>query len=303
MTTENPIYLILSKSENHLEINDNHTTTSALGHEIHISRFILLALLDQKKIDVLNSTIVTINEDRFFLYNKIFKNVITWSDYHNNHNNHNTNVIDLTSYILNCCYKTRNDEINEINEINRRLDFNLESFERTDQMNNYINDFNFYKLDDSDSTYLDIIKNKFIVIHLRYNIGISNKDYLLKIVGKIGNNTKIVVFGVERLDGIQLNNVLFINSLQVYASFLHHENCELLITQWSGGGQLSQYCSNGKIMYYFDHYPSLNYEIHYDKYQQIANSKNNILSYWDFKCSTDCKRSYYKTLDFMLENL
>ena len=35
------IYIIVSKSCNNLESTDKHTVYSALGHELHISRYIL----------------------------------------------------------------------------------------------------------------------------------------------------------------------------------------------------------------------------------------------------------------------
>ncbi|AYV80245.1 MAG: hypothetical protein Gaeavirus20_10, partial [Gaeavirus sp.] len=89
----------------------------------------------------------------------------------------------------------------------------------------------------------------------------------------------------------------------LYASFLSNTNCKLLISEWSGGGQLSQYCFNGKTLYYFDNYASHDYEIHYLQYQFHANLLNNIFNCWDFKSTTNCDREYCKTFDNMLERI
>jgi len=289
------IYIIVSKSDNDLDINNKHMISSALGHEIHMTRFILFDLLEKNIID-LNSTIVNISEDRFFLYNKLFKNMITYDNYHNNHKNkENIVTIDLTKSM-----HLSNDAIVEV------IDYNLNLFERTDKFINYINDIDFYDLINH-SCYSDIINEKFIVIHWRTNIIGLSKDKiesLLRIINKLKENfdLKIVIFSVENIN-INLENVYVINNLQLYASFLNNKNCDLFISEWSGGGQLSQYCCNSKIIYFFDDYPSLDYEMHYENYQNYANLKNNIFNYWDFKTTTNCERFYYKTLDIMLENM
>ena len=289
------IYIIVSKSDNDLDIKNKHTSSSALGHEIHMSRFILFDLLQKNIIDI-NSIIVNISEDRFFLYNKLFKNMITYDNYHNNHKNkENIATIDLTKSM-----HLSNDAIVEV------IDYNLNLFERTEKFINYVNDINFNDLTNH-SCYSDIINEKFIVIHWRTNIiELSNdkKNSLLRIIKKLKENfdLKIVIFSVENIN-INLDNVYFINNLQIYASFLNHKNCDLFISEWSGGGQLSQYCCNSKIIYFFDDYPSCDYELHYENYQNHANQKKNIFTCWDFKTTTNCERFYYKTLDIMIENI
>ena len=76
----------------------------------------------------------------------------------------------------------------------------------------------------------------------------------------------------------------------------------MVISEWSGGGQLSQYCNNNNIVYYFDNYPSNDYEILYEKYQIEAEQNNNIFHCWDFKTMTSCVRKYSKTLNAFLIN-
>ena len=222
--------------------------------------------------------------------------MITYENYHNNHKNkENIVTIDLTKSM-----HLSNDAIVEV------IDYNLNSFEKTQKFINYINDIDFYDLINH-SCYSDIINEKFIVIHWRTNIIGLSKDKiesLLRIINKLKEkfDLKIVIFSVENIN-INLENVYFINNLQIYASFLNHKNCDLFISEWSGGGQLSQYCYNSKIIYFFDDYPSHDYEMHYKNYQQCADLNNNIFECWDFKTTTNCERFYYKTLDIMLENM
>jgi hypothetical protein len=291
------IYIIVSKKCNVY----GHGFVSALGHEIHLTRFILFDLL-QKNLINSNCTIVTLYEDRFFLYDNTFKNLLTWEDFDKNLNNLNNHIIDLTYYSV---VSTQEEIIPEFINLN----YNLKLFEKTDTFTEYINNIHFYELNNN-LDYSNIIKEKFIVIHWRTNITrltIDKKENLLKIRKIIDKLKKeydlnIVIFSVEKLD-IDLENVFIINNLQIYASFLNHENCDLFISEWSGGGQLSQYCCNCKIIYYFDNYESHDYEIHYENYQNAANQINNIFGGWDFKSTTKCNRFYYKSLDIMLENL
>jgi len=291
---KNQIYIIVSKKCTIY----GHGFVNPLGHEIHLTRFILFDLLQKNMIN-LECTIVTLYEDRFFLYNKTFKNIITWDEYVNNKKTDKNIEIDLTYY---SCVSTQNDQIKEFDVLN----YHLNTFERTQQFVNYINDLNFNDLT-KHPVYSDIINEKFIVIHWRTNIIGLSKDKiesLLRIINKLKENfdLKIVIFSVENIN-INLENVYVINNLQLYASFLNNKNCDLFISEWSGGGQLSQYCCNSKIIYFFDDYPSHDYEIHYKNYQQCGDLNNNIFACWDFKTTTNCERFYYKTLDIMLENI
>jgi len=283
-------YIIVSKKDPNFE----HGFTNPLGHEIHITRFILMDLLQKKKISE-ESIIVTLKEDRFFLYNNIFNHVIDWYSYQNIIKLDCDVEVDLTFYSY--VDKVQYQQISIFDKWN----YNLSSFEKTDKFIEYINSINFSDLN-INLKYADLIKDKFIVIHVRSNIGNEIKDNSIlvkKIIDKLNNKYKVVVFSVDKLN-IDNENIIIINNLQIYASFLNHKNCELFISGWSGGGQLSQYCCNSKIIYYFDNYISNDYEIHYINYQKGANLIKNIFYCWDFKSTTNCSRSYFKTLDLML---
>uniref|UniRef100_A0A6C0LC97 Uncharacterized protein n=1 Tax=viral metagenome TaxID=1070528 RepID=A0A6C0LC97_9ZZZZ len=281
------LFIIVSKNA------QSHDFVNALGHEIHLTRFILLDLLQKNLIDT-NTFIVTLTNDRFFLYNKIFNNVINWSDYENNLLYKNEKTIDLTYYSR---WDTKDNQINELIE----LKYNFNQFNKTEKLIEYINNINFINLN-CDAKYLDIINKKFIIIHNRFK---TDTNKLSLVIDKIreNNNINIVVFSMNNDNNNYGDNVIFINNLQVYASFLNHPNCSLFISEWSGGGQLAQYCYNGKILYYFDNYASHDYEIIYEELQNGANNSTNIWNAWDFKTTTNCERKYYKTYGEMLNNL
>ena len=280
------IFIILSK------YSDKHDYVNALGHEIHISRYILYDLL-QKNIINNDVNIVTISQDRFFLYDNIFTKIYKWSDYENIAKNNNIKKIDLSFYSY---VSTQNIIIDELKELN----YTFDSFEKTNKFIDYINNINIINLNEEEK-YKLIIENDFFIIHIRFK---NDNSKLLKILNKIREytNNTIIIFCSSNII-LEYENIIIINNLQYYASFLSNKNCKLLITEWSGGGQLSQYCFNSKIIYYFDNYESHNYELNYIEYQKTANISNNIFNSWDFKSTTLCDREYYKSFELMINDL
>ena len=289
------IFVILSKKE-----CGHHTGENALGHEIHLTRYILYDML-QKNVFDNNVNIVTISKDRFFLYSNIFTKIHEWNDYKKKQTiNNNIKVIDLTKY-----------------SSGLNLQHTFDNFERTSKFVDYINNINTINLNEN-IKYKSIIENDFIVVHYRFSMVNSdtkithngNTQNLLKIIDKIRKHTNndIVIFCSKLPDekvqkDLECKNIVVIDNLQYYASFLSNKKCKLLISEWSGGGQLSQYCFDGKIIYYFDYYPSNDYELNFDSYQKTANVHNNIFNCWDFKTTRTNEREYYKTFDLMINDL
>ena len=146
----------------------------------------------------------------------------------------------------------------------------------------------------------ELVKEPFVLIHLRFNVDFDKADKIISTF-KDKTNMNIIIFSMS--DSPQLNEKYnMIKNLQTYASMLNHNNCKIFISEWSGGGQLSQYCSNNKVIYYFDGYNELGYVLNHENLQSVSNISFNIGGAWDFKCTTDCKRSYYRTLDEMLDD-
>ena len=106
----------------------------ALGHEIHISRYLLYDLLQKNIIDN-NVNIVTISKDRFFLYNNIFTNIHEWNDYKNNINKNNIKIIDLSHTYDTAIFIDRLKELN----LKLNLNYSCDNFERSDK---FVDDIN-----------------------------------------------------------------------------------------------------------------------------------------------------------------
>jgi hypothetical protein len=278
----------------------SNSTLDCLGHELHLARFFLFDLLQKNKI-TLDDIVVTMKKDRFFLYDKMFKNTITWDDYCINHINEKSTVLNLVEYSKGLPIKPPTLEFEKIN-------YHCDQFEKTPILDNWIKEINLFNLNEM-TEYKNLLNDDFIVIHVRSKFGEQwcnfkeSSSKLPKIIEKIREKTQknIILFSFKPLN-CSFENVYYINDLKILASFLSKETCKLFLSEWSGAGQLSQYCCNSKVVYYFDAYPSMNYENIYIEAQKSANGKDPY-SFFDFKCVTNCERFYYKTYDQMLENL
>jgi hypothetical protein len=292
------MYIILSQSN-----NDRHTYKNALGHEIHISRFILLDMLNKSLINN-NDTIVIANIERSFLYSKLFKYIIEYDEFVKKNINEN-DYIDLS--IFSYIHSINFDEVTKFQKkINYPLyDYIKETIPFTRNFDNLINSIEYNTLN---------ISKKFILIHHRYvnkiqlyhNINrekdiLNTKELILRLQ-KYYPDTDIIIFtSLDNLD-INIKNIKYINTLYDYASHLNHALCIGTISEWSGAGQLSQYCHNRKIIYFFHHYISNNYHLQKNEIEKHAN--NNTLYYaFDFHKTTDAKIIMYENISNILENI
>ena len=153
---------------------------------------------------------------------------------------------------------------------------------------------------------------EFIIIHHRIvkelqpghildtNIDIDN---LNKIINNINCQYDIFIFCIDKdilydINDINKNNIKIIEDLNIYASLMNNGKCKCVISEWSGGGQLSHYCHNKMVFYYFRHYPD-NYNSKYSNIREIG-SKEGFFHYWDFHKSTDIELILNPNLDDML---
>lgn len=276
-------------------------TFNCLGHEIHITRIILLDLLCKNIIS--DNDIVVTCSDRIFLYDKIFHNTITTQQY-NKLDKDKYNIIDIRIYLDTRTFYT----IPKLAEMN----YNYEASEYlTPEFIRKCRQINFYSIDEIKNLHnLTFVDNeKYIVIHHRYvhrgtNVEVCNIEhlkYILNSISKINNKYKIIVFSRNinnlRNELTEYNSLYFINDLRLYASIMALPNCELVIGEWSGGTQLSQYCTNNQVLYFFDTYSVTR------SYMNILNllryeSTKKICNAWDFRSCTDCKvYMYHDSID------
>lgn len=273
-------YIIVSSDD-----KNHYGSKSNLGHELFFTRKITLILLLN---NVINNdfTIVTSTNDRKCLYNNIFKNVITCKKLRKISHASNDKIIDLCPYLLGDCNtkKCLKDlGLNENMLIKNKIFQNCNTKELADLCCKiqYVNLEN--------TEFSEIIKNKFCLIHIRSTT--NYLDYLLKLIDKL--SIKCIIF-------TQKNDIdkkyLQTPDLQIYASLLNNKNCTSLLTEWSGAGQLSQFCCQSKVIYYFDFYPPY-YSNDKDSYHRSLND-NNLLEGWDHYTPINCKKNFLTKEEF-----
>jgi len=266
--------------------------TRCLGHELHIMRIMLIDMLLKESIN--QDDIIVTQEDRKFLYTKIFKNVISYEEY-KKLDKKDYYFIPIVCYSGHLLHSTQN--LNEFNEIN----YTIPKKFYTEELKNLCTKIDYLNLD------YDFINNNFIIIHHRFNQDINKLKKILEIVKKM--STKIIIFNnniVELKNNLNDNSIFYVNNLQVYASLLNNENCKLLISEWSGGGQLSQYTSNCKVIFYYDAYFTLSYKSNLCEKQREKDSMESEyigIDFYDFKSFTNSERLYYKDFNNFIENL
>lgn len=261
-----------------------------LGHELHATRCVVIDMLLQKYIHK-DDIIVVKNKDRKFLYEEIFDTVLETNEFNLIHNTNRFNIINISQFGL---------EPNAT--IKKQL--TIPNFECSSHY--FTDDFrkNLLKLKYFSDNILQVDKD-FVVIHHRYD---SNRAELYKMCKTLLNlygDIHIVIFNDNINSLIKVlshPNLIFIDNLQVYASYLNHEKCKLFISEWSGGGQLSQYCYSGTILYHFNHYKSYSYINIVDELTTQAIS-STYFEAWDFKNPNNCKIKMYENVDNLVDNL
>jgi predicted O-methyltransferase YrrM len=287
------MFLITSTTHNYkgkIIGRDCIVRANTIGHEIHITRHIVLFLLSKNLIS-LNDTIVTKNKERFFLYNSVFKNVIEYDTFNPNG--------DEFYYVneLNLLHENISYEPLDIEKrFSLLLDVRKHNiFIRSEIYTNYIKRIN----------YLPIYEeNQFAVVHNRHIMYESYYDQdkninMTKEIIKTLLQLQLKVYVFSNIYFETEENVLFINDMHVYASLMNNSNCIAVISEYSGAGQLSQYCHNKDIYYYANGYPVYNDpSIIYE-----ANDKNNIYSKFDMKVFSDAKIHNFRTHTEVIQSL
>jgi hypothetical protein len=290
------MFIILSK-----QVVGHHTGNNALGHELHISRFILCDMLNRSFINK-SDTIVTLNSDRMFLYNLLFTNVITFNEF-TSKNINDKDVLDLTLFSNPPICLDDNNIKHFINKTAYPIKNYIHNQAFIRNFDDILNNINYISIND------DLCNKPFFIIHHRFvknNSKMSlNKEHTMRIFNlmkKLFVNYNIIIFTSDNSLVINDHAVKFVSNLELYASLLNHHNCKGIISEWSGGGQLAQYCHYNDVYYYFNNYEENNYCSLKDKYQYEANN-NNLYACWDFKKTTHCNIFMYQTVDILCNEL
>ena len=294
------MYLIVSatnKYKGEIKFNDDVINANTVGHEIHITRPILMILLSMNLITT-DDIIVTRNNERFFLYSNIFKNIIGYDDLPSDIDQ--SQLIDITQAnmwfhgkadIMHLTTLEKHFPIMSQIRMNKNIRFRNEHF------NSLIRNIHFKDCSDS-------IKSDFVIIHHRivnYNNSINYTSQIISSIQSIDPNLQIIIFSIEKPNDIP-SSVLHINDLSTYASLMHNDKCKLVISEFSGAGQLSQYCHRRKIFYFCKTY-------HFYPGQDItnvmteANQDTNIYDKFDCKIFTDASVYVFSNINSLLDTM
>ena len=265
-------------------INDNFTkkySKMCLGHEIHMTRCIIIDMLVQQRIS--RDDIIVTLKDRKFLYDSIFNNVITSEEFF---------CMNTTGYnIINLHLATGSDiPVNEESIIRHYGHKTLSHF-YTEEFKTLLNSISY-----CDTFYSDT--KDYVVIHHRYNYDLNILLHTIDTINSkmdvniviFNNNTKFLKNNLT-----QYTNLIFVDNLQLYASYLNSSKCKLFISEWSGGGQLSHYCYDGKIMYYFNQYQD-EHRIGLGNKLARESMETNMYVNWDFKHTRNIDLVLYRTI-------
>jgi len=281
-----------------IRFNDDIINANTIGHEIHITRPIVLLLLSMKLINN-TDTIVTKNKERFFLYNNIFTNVIGYDDLPRDIDV--STIIDVTQ--ANMWFHGMEHKMEETDlEIRFPILTQIRKYKNIEFRNEL---FNKLVLDIEYKDCSNIIQKDFIIIHHRivnYHQPVNYTKNIIAKIKEINPMIDIFIFCIEKLEGYP-TDITFINDITTYASLMNHEKCNAVITEFSGGGQLSQYCHNKKIIYFsntYQFYPNNN-DIY--KVLEKGNDTTNIYNNFDIKLFTNPSMYVFSNINLLITNL
>lgn len=292
-----------------------------LGHEIHVGRSIVVDMLCKNALSPQEGDcVMTGLSDRKFLYESLFdiSHVFdfsmlpgiqlpitppkTASEYFNIPSSlfkemdifKDFQIINLSQYALPptyCTFET-SDEMKEVG-------YSVPDFYWTEKYLQLAKDFNFSAHNDILKVVPDSIPI-YIMIHHRYS---ASSDNLIKLLISLPLDLPKIIFTSNiselknRLRG--LPNLFFTDDLKVYASLLKDERCKLLISEWSGAGQVGQYTlgPQGGIWFYYDHYPDIFNFTRTHKIWEHNSKLGNYFNCWDFKCVSGCSIHHFESIE------
>ena len=228
-------YIILGKALMKGTCNNDSSDLTVyfeLGWEVVGSRMDIIKLISTNMVDPTNTTLVTV-EDRKFMYNAFFNNVISYEEF--------------------VKIKTLNDSVEDwtqirnfsfLNAYHDYVDLTTKEYKYRNRDFNLI--FNGFNLTNSKFPDVD---EPFIVLALRYrdHNGIKNanefffKKMVQEIKEKITKNIYIVGYGSENF--CSENDCIYVDKLVDYVNLIKHDKCISLISQSTGTLCLALLCS------------------------------------------------------------
>lgn len=295
-----------------------------LGHELHVGRSIVCDMFRRGFISPeFGDTVVTGLSDRKFFYQELFgsehvldfselpgiktpinppKTIAEYLDIESNFflnipKFKNFDCINLKDYAAppTYCTFTTNNEMKAIGyEVPSR--YFDEDFKQLSQKFRFCTKEEIFQI-------VPPSAEIFIVIHHRYGASLGN---LAKLIAKFPLGITKIIFSSNIADlAVQLHsfqNISFIDNLKCYATVLKDSRCKLLISEWSGGGQISQYTlgPQGVVWYFYDHYPDIYNFTMTHKIWELNATLGTYFNCWDFKSVSGCSIQHFRDFESLI---
>jgi hypothetical protein len=293
------MYLIVSATKNYkaaISFTDDVINANTVGHEIHVTRPIVMILLSMGLITS-SDTIVTRNDERFFLYSNIFNNIIGYDDLPSDVDaSQIIDIIQANMWFHGGAHMMPQTSLEKRFPIMTQIRLNQIPY-RTETYNNLITNIDFKH---------NIVDKEYILIHHRLVNYSNESNYtkdIISCIKSIDPNIQIIIFSIKKLD-IFPPEIIIVNDLQSYASLMYDKHCKIFISEFSGGGQLSQYCHRNKIFYFGNAYiPHLHTNIKIDDMINQANLQTSFYNMFDWKVFTDTSIYVFSNINSLLTNM
>jgi hypothetical protein len=298
-----------------------------LGHEIHVGRSIVVDMVSKGILDQVHGDhVMTGLPDRRFFYESLLgvENVVDFSLVPNMSQpikppKNTTDYLSLPSSVFSSMDQFSNFQI--VNLSDYALPRTYCTFDTSEEMTSVG-----YSVPDRywSAPYIDLIQqfhllsteeidtlipselSLFIIIHHRYNASV---DKLKSIIHSLPTQLLKVIFtsNTNELQKqlTQESNIVFTEDLKTYSSLLHDPRCKLLISEWSGAGQMAQYTlgPQGGIWYYYDHYPDIfNFNMTH-KIWELNAKLGNYFNCWDFKNASGCSTKHFGSFELLIKSI
>lgn len=275
-----------------------------LGHDLHLTRIIILDLLNKEKINSNDTIIVT--KDRQFMYENIFKNIITYNEFVEKLNSNeiifNEKELIFFPPIISDLLSSRLKPTN--NSLYKNFNYDIDNSEYwNDKLVNNILNIRKYNINEELNK---LIENKFIIFIIRTktenDLCMEHLNQLKLIREKTNNKYKVILFCLKdsKIDEI-ISKDLYdfkIKNIQEYITLITHENCYFLLGEISGLVEISYYYHgpNLKILEYRGEY--------YKEENYFKNTfKNTIFQNWNGKFIEPINHKILKNFDEALNNI
>lgn len=272
-----------------------HSAYSALGHEIHLARWIVMDMLHKNYINPFEDVIVTNHDDRKFIYTKIFSHVLSWNEFNIENLKGDRVIISIWPFVV-----STPSELSESDFMvfEQKCSYPIRSlfygpFSRDyDQLLSMI-----------DYPPVESPPREFFIVHLRMfnkpanlqvELNLRNFYQILSFLSIQYPENDVIVFTVYKGDLELGDNVRLIDQLDAYASFMNHDKCMAVISPISGGGEFAQYCHRKHIHIYPSDYT-------YTLTGTIPPGRFH--SDWWSRCTTGASVHHYSRLEDCLGNL